>query len=568
MRRVLALAFIVASVAPIAGAAPPATDLVVAGEGGRISLVTSGGELIGTIAGYTAIAAAWSPDGTRFAFVGDAGTHRALAVAGADGSGVREVMRQPSGVEFASDLVWVSNGEVAFLRRPVTAIGYEMWLAPVDGGEARVLTRTAGLNAPLSMQPHGTLLAYSAYTPNIFTALVDVSTGLSRRLPETVSEVAWSPDGRFLATPAGNTIEIMRPDGTERRTLRALGRLQWVAWSPDGRRLAFARHRLFPELSGRGVTPSRQDVFTIGVDGSGLRRLTGVEGDAIAAGGHSGSSRPSWWPNGSRLFFRRGEGGPLLLTNLDGSCEQRWPGPVPQTSPRWRPGAGASVRSLECSSVVVRLRTTLGEVGHRSPFPLTVVVRNDGTRTLRDVRLTVTTTRGAAVLRGAGCVGTGQVVCPLGDLEPDGQRVLLGRVVFGTPGRPTVTASAAYAGGGDVDPTDDSEAVSPGVSSCDVLGTWGADRLVGTNRAELICGRPGKDVIDGRGGDDRIEAGSGDDTVRGGSGRDRVDGAGGADTIRVRDGRRDTVFCGSERDVVVADRLDRIARDCESIRRG
>ena len=129
-----------------------------------------------------------------------------------------------------------------------------------------------------------------------------------------------------------------------------------------------------------------------------------------------------------------------------------------------------------------------------------------------------------------------------------------------------MTASTSYAGGGDVDPTDDTVEVLRDVSPCDLLGTWAADRLIGTRRGEWICGRPGWDSIDGRGGNDTIEAGSGVDTVIAGPGRDSVDGGGGGDTIRVRDGERDVVDCGTETDIVVADRKD-VLRHCERVSR-
>lgn len=60
--------------------------------------------------------------------------------------------------------------------------------------------------------------------------------------------------------------------------------------------------------------------------------------------------------------------------------------------------------------------------------------------------------------------------------------------------------------------------------------------------------------------------GSGADTVIAGSGRDVVDGGGGGDAIRVRDGERDVVDCGTETDVVVADRRE-VLRRCERVQR-
>lgn len=66
----------------------------------------------------------------------------------------------------------------------------------------------------------------------------------------------------------------------------------------------------------------------------------------------------------------------------------------------------------------------------------------------------------------------------------------------------------------------------------------------------------------------RITGRGGADSVRGTSGRDVIRTLGGNDRIDVRGGRTDRVYCGSGRDVVRASRGDRVARDCEVVRRG
>jgi hypothetical protein len=126
-----------------------------------------------------------------------------------------------------------------------------------------------------------------------------------------------------------------------------------------------------------------------------------------------------------------------------------------------------------------------------------------------------------------------------------------------------------------------------------IRGTKKADRLRGTNEGDRIGGGRGDDRIRSRGGDDcalggkgddrvagdgggdRINGGADDDRLRGGAGRDRIAGGtgtdrvgagGGADRIKVHDGSRDRVSCGGGRDRVVADRRDRIARDCEKVK--
>lgn len=72
-----------------------------------------------------------------------------------------------------------------------------------------------------------------------------------------------------------------------------------------------------------------------------------------------------------------------------------------------------------------------------------------------------------------------------------------------------------------------------------ILGSKRADTLRGTARADTIYGRAGNDRLFGKGGNDRLFPGPG---------RDRVD-------------------CGRGRDRVVADRLDRVRRNCERVTR-
>lgn len=67
----------------------------------------------------------------------------------------------------------------------------------------------------------------------------------------------------------------------------------------------------------------------------------------------------------------------------------------------------------------------------------------------------------------------------------------------------------------------------------------------------------GKKIL-GRDADDRIEGTGGADTIRARGGRDRV---------LARGGEADRVDCGPGRDKVLADRHDKIAKNCETVRR-
>jgi len=90
-------------------------------------------------------------------------------------------------------------------------------------------------------------------------------------------------------------------------------------------------------------------------------------------------------------------------------------------------------------------------------------------------------------------------------------------------------------------------------------GTEGMDVIVG------VEGEVGEDRISARAGNDLASGLAGNDRIDGGAGRDKLSGGDGNDVIRARDGERDRIRCGSGRDVVSADRSDRVSPDCERV---
>jgi Ca2+-binding RTX toxin-like protein len=100
-----------------------------------------------------------------------------------------------------------------------------------------------------------------------------------------------------------------------------------------------------------------------------------------------------------------------------------------------------------------------------------------------------------------------------------------------------------------------------------ISGNSGNDRLKGSSSNDRLSGGSGRDSVNGGSGNDSIKGDSGGDRLNGSSGRDRISGGSGNDRISARDRRRDRISCGSGRDSVSADRGDRVARDCERVRR-
>lgn len=87
-----------------------------------------------------------------------------------------------------------------------------------------------------------------------------------------------------------------------------------------------------------------------------------------------------------------------------------------------------------------------------------------------------------------------------------------------------------------------------------VIGGSGPDAILGTKGPNKFRGGPGNDVLNGADGNDVLVGEEGADKLFGGAGRD---------TIRARDGKKDTVDCGTGKDTVISDSKDTVSANCE-----
>jgi TolB protein len=149
------------------------------------------------------------------------------------------------------------------------------------------------------------------------------------------SAPALSPDGttvvfqRAVARPSRGLPPLLYVVGLDGSGLRRLtrGRSPELepAWSPNGRRIAFVRH-----------DKGGFDLFVCARDGSALTRLTHTPG--------ADESAPAWSPDGRQIAFARYEGGfeegsgDIWLASADGSEETLLlGGDYDDSSPAWSP---------------------------------------------------------------------------------------------------------------------------------------------------------------------------------------------------------------------------------------
>jgi Tol biopolymer transport system component len=122
----------------------------------------------------------------------------------------------------------------------------------------------------------------------------------------------WSPDGRTIAfeldTAAGVTVDVMRPDGTDIRTLtpRSACCSGDPSFTPNGKTDRVLALR--PESNDEAV-------WRMNLDGSDQRRIVGMP---------TGATDPNVSPDGRTLTFRSsdglpGENGALFRSAIDGS---------------------------------------------------------------------------------------------------------------------------------------------------------------------------------------------------------------------------------------------------------
>ncbi len=231
---------------------------------------------------------AWSPDGSKIAFVRFREGSAGIWVMSADGTGARRITDGGPNVD-GSDLgpAWSPDGSrIAFARegRPAKAAtgNTDIYVVNADGTDLVRLTDDPMMEYAPTWSPDGSRIAFEAYDlasgghpPSPLRLYVMNADGTDMKAlgPENVDALSWSPDGTeiaFVDTQTGSIMAI-HPDGTAQRRIvdaaELVGGVHLVdgaTWSPDGTQIAF--------MAGPDSTDTH--IYVVSRDGSDVRQVT------------------------------------------------------------------------------------------------------------------------------------------------------------------------------------------------------------------------------------------------------------------------------------------------------
>ena len=262
-------------------------------------------------------APAWSPDGTRLAFVstfspsGGGGQNIFVMQPDAPGDAINlatQLTRYPAGSVSISNIAWSRDGtRVAYDVAASYGAKTGVFVVAADGTTVTPVTIAAPTPTAAAAHPtwsqDGTKIAYSR-GEQVYVTSAD-GTGSPAPLENGVGHSpAWSPDGTRIAFDKINTtdpfvdLHVVNAGGGGTPVITPIPYSQWTfaAWSPDATRIAY-----------RSSTGSGGSIRVV--------RADGTQDIPLASAAQENVYAPTWSPDGTRVAFQGYRYDPAVLTN-------------------------------------------------------------------------------------------------------------------------------------------------------------------------------------------------------------------------------------------------------------
>jgi Tol biopolymer transport system component len=257
-----------------------------------------------------------SPNGRRLAFAVAGAWPSRLYVADRDGRGRQPILREKY---YASclDPVWSPDSRKLLYTTDCDVDFETIGVVNADGSGRKMLTRKWSQNPAWS--PNGRTIVFTSVARNAppFRLYLMDEGGRGRRrvpgrypdpepTPNASSGPTWSRDGRriFFLTYQEDELRVINRAGSVSRNLTpTLAKVRDFDLSPDGRKLV---------LTAPGTPDRGWEIYTVNVDGSGLRQLTENRAHDV---------EPTWSPDGQKIAFESTRDGnsEIYVMNADGS---------------------------------------------------------------------------------------------------------------------------------------------------------------------------------------------------------------------------------------------------------
>ncbi|MDE2820332.1 MAG: hypothetical protein OXI40_11435 [Chloroflexota bacterium] len=139
--------------------------------------------------------------------------------------------------------------------------------------------------------PAGGSIAYIAVkhapdAPPSYSLVIATPDGRGERViydtPLALTDIAWSPDGGWIAAVIGGQLHKLRPDGGDlTRLSHHPGGISGPRWSPDSRQISYVAPSSYPGFN---------QLMVMDADGGNIRRVANIRGEVVNGCWVSGAS--------------------------------------------------------------------------------------------------------------------------------------------------------------------------------------------------------------------------------------------------------------------------------------